>query len=502
MKKIMLMFLLVLAIGLVGCNSTNEETYNFYYNLFHDGLLGACDLNAEKCGYVNKNFEVEIPYIYSQVGVFSDGVALVKDGLSYGVIDTNNEVVIPFLYDNIRRDIDNGVIKGYQDDEVTYFDNTGEVLSFKEAHLKQGYSEDTLFLYSEIDLVTTQGRKYYVYGYKDIDGNIAIEAEYEDYTEVTFTDHTIVGDGSYYMVLSSSGNTTKSRFCYKVYRSVYEGYISIEDQEDLWGISDYSGNITVEPIYEDSIVLNDYGYGVTQNSNDEFGLIKYDGTVILDTEYSLYGGRSTALSFYDQETAIFYNDTISYLYNSEGELIYTTEELIYRYFNDYVIERDRETNDYSICDLEGNVVIENFYNFNIADNNYIIIENRSDDFVITKFLYDSELDLVDIELGMYNFPSNFILTYNDKPFLALDNNETEESYLYSDDFDLVASFASGDLSLYQKDIIFWEDDYITYYDSENKFNVLNEAGEEIFTSESIIMYREYSTGVSVFREAF
>ena len=53
----------------------------------------------EKCGYIDPENNVVIPFEYETAMSFSEGYASVVKGGKCGYIDKNNEVVIPFVYD-------------------------------------------------------------------------------------------------------------------------------------------------------------------------------------------------------------------------------------------------------------------------------------------------------------------------------------------------------------------------------------------------------------------
>ena len=60
--------------------------------------LAAAELD-EKCGYINPENEVVIPFDYETAMSFSEGYASVVKGGKCGYINKDNEVVIPFVYD-------------------------------------------------------------------------------------------------------------------------------------------------------------------------------------------------------------------------------------------------------------------------------------------------------------------------------------------------------------------------------------------------------------------
>ncbi len=80
-----------------------EVFYEYMYD-YHEGL--AAVINHNKIGYVDKEGDVIIPFIYDRNPLlehrFYDGLAVVIKNDYYGVINKHNEVIISFLYDYIE----------------------------------------------------------------------------------------------------------------------------------------------------------------------------------------------------------------------------------------------------------------------------------------------------------------------------------------------------------------------------------------------------------------
>lgn len=475
MKRSFILLLAILSIVLVACTNNPSETG--YNNLFNDGLLGVCNFENE-CGYLNEDFELEIPLEYSFVGRFYHGIALVGHYNDCGVINASNEVIVPLEYETASFNYDYELIRLFKDGESYYFDFDGNELTYREAHLKQGFSEDTLFHYSIRHRYTTTGGYETVFGYKNIDGDVVIEATYDSIYDYYFTDSTIVKKGSYYVTLTDAGDAS-NYFCSQISYSYYDGYISIRGNNNRWGISDMSGNITLNTIYTDHITLNENGYGIVETEDELFGIVSYNGEFILEPTYNVYGGSFEANKYHEKGFIIFYDETTYYLYNDFGNLIYTSEDIICDMFHDYVIMRDDETYDYYIVDLEGNEILNNldYYDYD-KDKNYIFFKETPQLGASYK-IFDKDMDLIDLEFDFSPRQGHGVDNRSDDAFLCIRNYDTDELFLYNSKNKLIKTFAANSIYIVE-DVIIYDDGYISYYQPDLTLVILNHSGDEIY----------------------
>lgn len=87
----------------------NEVNLQAYYE-FHDGL--AMVIYNNKCGYVDKNSKIIIPFMYNAASNFKNGIAITKLRDNYGAINTKNIVVTPHIYkDPALKVVDKVILK-------------------------------------------------------------------------------------------------------------------------------------------------------------------------------------------------------------------------------------------------------------------------------------------------------------------------------------------------------------------------------------------------------
>ena len=130
-------------------NKTGEEVipvgkYESAWRPFSDGLAvagkrilidGGPTYRVEY-GFIDKTGVVAIPFEYSFVSTFSDGLAAVRKGGKLGVVDTTGKVVIPLEYDNIGV-FSEGLMSFNKDGKQGYMDRDGKVVISLSADYEQ-----------------------------------------------------------------------------------------------------------------------------------------------------------------------------------------------------------------------------------------------------------------------------------------------------------------------------------------------------------------------------
>ena len=102
-----------------------------------------------KCGFINSNNEIVIPLIYANVRNFSEGLAAVRCGNwasnKWGYINTTGKLVIPCIY-NHPRPFREGMAKVQYNKEWYFIDKMGNrIISLKgydgSSQFRNGYAQ-------------------------------------------------------------------------------------------------------------------------------------------------------------------------------------------------------------------------------------------------------------------------------------------------------------------------------------------------------------------------
>lgn len=91
-------------------------------------------------GFINRDFQIEIPCIYHHVENFKNGLCKVRQNRLYGMINRKSELIIPFMYHNMGTISDNKVA-------VTFADNYFKPCGFIDLNNNLISKKDYVFYY-------------------------------------------------------------------------------------------------------------------------------------------------------------------------------------------------------------------------------------------------------------------------------------------------------------------------------------------------------------------
>lgn len=214
--------------------------YSNGYSIFNDGLI-SLEKNR-KFGYVNRDNEVKIPFMYDAALPFYYGVASVENNKKYGVINVNNQIVVPF--DNYRNHFvfSNGLAKfSLNYGKFGMINTKGEVV------VSQIYDDIVYVVNSKFYRTFKDGKQ----GVIDINGKEIIPAKYS-FVQTLFKDEE--NDKTYFFVGIDGKNGVVDEKDTVIldlkYRYIGKRYNLITISEnDKQGLLDLDFNVIVAPKY-------------------------------------------------------------------------------------------------------------------------------------------------------------------------------------------------------------------------------------------------------------
>lgn len=109
-----------------------EPKYGGIWGPFGTFIDGLCLMNvwnsAFKYGFIRKNGEEAIGFMYDEAKQFSEGLAAVRKEKKYGYINKEGETVIPFDYD-YAYSFENGIAQVKQNERYGFINKKGEVVT-------------------------------------------------------------------------------------------------------------------------------------------------------------------------------------------------------------------------------------------------------------------------------------------------------------------------------------------------------------------------------------
>ncbi|MBP6688102.1 MAG: WG repeat-containing protein [Lacibacter sp.] len=187
-------------------NKTGKVLVDFLYDYigdYNDGLFSARDFKS-KYGFIDSANNVLIPFDYDEVNIswFSGGLAIMKRGNKYGAVDKTNKAVIPFEYDElgINDGFEPGYVVGKKANKIVLVDKTGQLINLPgiDVYEKIQPVKNNLLLVKE----KASGSE----GIIDLTGKVIIPIQYKSVTDF-YKGYAIVESDSGRYLLDEKGKT-------------------------------------------------------------------------------------------------------------------------------------------------------------------------------------------------------------------------------------------------------------------------------------------------------
>lgn len=229
--------------GLSPNNSVSSENYS-------DGLAPVCkniDKGVEKCGYVNKNNEIKIPFKYSDVTSFKNGFAAVRAAGSWGLINSDGKEIVPLNY--------------------TYFDLPKEGLIG--ACMVSGSSDKCGF-------INTKNKVMIPFKYRGVEGFTNGLAQVIDENKIPF-------------FINKKGEKVLDLRAYQSVGKFSDGLAIACKTFDKFGFIDKKGKVVVPLKYE---AVSDFKNGIAAvlvGGIEKWGFIDKTGKMVIQPKYDWTG---------------------------------------------------------------------------------------------------------------------------------------------------------------------------------------------------------------------
>lgn len=276
-----------------------------------------------KWGYVDNSGKKAIDYLFDSAGNFNKGLALVKKGNSFGMIDQNGKEIIPIKYDLIERHsehifrvADNGSIKDgvLMNEKYGFVDDSGKEL-LKPEFEEIGIFNDGLAYVKKSDK----------YGYIDDRIQTVIPCKYNAIGAFNAKGYVWVCEGAKFKKNSTS-----------------------EFSGGKYGIFDRNGNVIVPVKYNAVGTFIPYVYEETKEYLDKLDLA-HRNTLIQSGCHHLYGYRNvvcddvfnTTFSKMREDAVGFYASNKSFV---DENIIYTRKNAVFDLQGKLIIKEGKYRN--------------------------------------------------------------------------------------------------------------------------------------------------------------
>lgn len=275
--------------GSVNISDRRSFAYNIIDNAYlsytYDGAIYfpirmLCSSLGYDIEYNAQNHSVFITKPLYDAGLYtSDGNAIAKKGISYGIVNSAGDVLLPFLYNDISNYDNPSVFKVVQNHKCGIADRNGRLV--------------TDVIYTEIEYVSAGEIYLYIDNAKgmcNIDGKIIIPVEYND---IVYSGNLIamVKVGTKWTLFNCSQNTFSDKWYDEVYKitagiqtdnHMIKGYYVLKNGK--WGCVDSFGNTVIDFKYDALDKFDEMGRARIIY-NGKFGIIDCGGQIVIEPAY-------------------------------------------------------------------------------------------------------------------------------------------------------------------------------------------------------------------------
>jgi len=165
-------------------DNTGNELAPFIHSSINDFYEGMAVVKApeeggytEKAGYIDSTGNLAIPLVYDQAFEFEQGMAIVSKDRNYGVINKQNEAVIPFEYDYLSGYVAINRYAAEKDGKLGFIDLRNKVVIPFNYSSCLFFSEGLFVVSKRLGTGDTAVEKW---GYIDVNGKEVIPFIYDD----------------------------------------------------------------------------------------------------------------------------------------------------------------------------------------------------------------------------------------------------------------------------------------------------------------------------------
>lgn len=275
-----------------------------------DGWYRYKNTRRNKVGFLDKDKNLIIDFIYDDACAFSEGMAGVKLNGKWGFIDESKNIVIDFQYDNAYK-FEHGLCMVFQNGKGYFIDKTGKKLpniSFDNASsFVDGYSiigtgdkkgiidqtgnyilpvayDNVYHFFNDRACVVKDGK----YGFIDRQGNWILEPQFDYLYDFEF--------GFTKAIIKTVNDEKEEIFVHKDGRIVdwvslsyfkwEDVKLTLVEDKEKFGFTDREGNIVIKTIYDDAELFQE-GFASIE-VNGKYGFINEQGVEVIKPIYDYY----------------------------------------------------------------------------------------------------------------------------------------------------------------------------------------------------------------------
>ena len=390
---------------------------------------------------------IRLENIITEVIYEKNILKFMKDG-KYGIISIDGKVILEPIYDEITSlGYKRGEILVKKDNKYGIIDETGKTvikIKYDSIESDKYYTDENFYKKSGYIVcnITSDG---YRYGYYDYEGNKVLETEYNQITRLT----QIENKNDIYLIVAKNGQ-------YGVYinnnKIINTQYQSIEYNSGL-----------------EMFIVEKTG---------KYGVIKENGTEILDVQYSEIQINGIYIYAKNNDEQIIFNEKGNKIELDPNVIIEKTENTNY-----YIkIEQYEENKEYTIVDQKQNNLINNKYNYieYLFDEKFVAINENNKSGII-----NGQGEII------VEFKYDLIQTIKNKNVIQCFDFELNKTEIYNKEVEKTVEMKNAQIENTNEYIKILNDDQEIYLDNNGNKIIKEEILKEIKNSDATNIIGNY-----------
>jgi len=318
------------------------------------------------CAFFSDEDETDINEDTVIIEDYSKALFAVRDNGSYGLVNQDGSVIVPFQHSTI--DYCGSYYIAKDEDSFTIYNTDGEeALVVENARLPYYYTA----LYCPDDFIALDESNPFPFqslinekiGWISFDGDIAIAAQYDLGIGFNYyhPEIALVKSGDYFGYIDINNNeVVEIKYDEIAWES--EGLVPV-CKDNACGIIDLEGNIVIELMFDNPLNFN-LGRAIVK-IDDQYGVIDKEGNYILQTEFDYISYNENSIWILVLKDGIY-----SYI-DWNGNLMAGPEYIHAKTFNSFGYAIVTTIQGSGVIDNMGNIVLDCEFDYiRFADSNY------------------------------------------------------------------------------------------------------------------------------------
>ncbi len=349
------------------------------FDFIDEDLIAVKD-NSEKYGAINLDKDIVIPFKYTYIYNFFEGVSFAEENGNVFLIDKLGNPISEETYDNTYG-FSEGLAAVKKDDKWSFIDSSGNLVI--------RYQYDDVKKFRENLAAVKKDDKW---GFIDNVGETITEVQYDEVKDFNEGCAAVKKDGKWGFI--SNVGETITEVQYDEVKDFNEGYAAV-NKDNKWGFIDKHGDISIGIKYDNVGNFSEgkaaVNIGYREGHLGEWAYVDYNDNIVID--FFPYDASSECSLVVDEfkDGLAFVSKSLYYIIDENGKDVFAGDSkffissLVYNAKYDAIpgyvyTDESMKIRKYGLMGLDGSQRLEPIFDYvNGIHENFVFVENKIED---------------------------------------------------------------------------------------------------------------------------